>query len=339
MSKNNVLNKIISKPLIVALVSLVLVVASIFVAIFAGFNTPATMNDANALTVRIEGYADVEEVKGLCDKAFSANKVEANYVKDAEMSGQYNEIVYVFDADVKLDGVVSALETSFGALEGTYIQVSTHVEKVAQGIPAKQLIRMGIAAAVFCVLAFLYVALRHKLAMAIAYTCTTALGGALTFALVTLCRIPVSSGITYLVFFGMFVTAIGAMLTYRKVAETANSDEGKNLSAKDLTESSLATKEILILVAALALALVFVGAIATTSTRLFALNALLSLVSAAFAALVIAPALYIPLKANADKKAAERARYDYKKDKKTVTAKAEKEEKEEKAAPAEVSEN
>ena len=326
MSKKNVLNKIISKPLIVAVVSVVLVLASVIVAIFAGFNTPATMKDANALTVRIEGYADVDEIKDICNSEFSKNGVKAKFVKDAEMSGQYNEIVYVFASDVKLDGVVSGLETAFDALEGTYIQVSAHSENAVQGIPGKQIGRMAIAAVVFCVLAFVYVALRHKLAMAIAYTATVALGGGLSFALVTLCRIPVSSGITYLVFFGLFVTAIGALLTYRKISETANSDEGKGLSAKELTETSLATKEILILVVALALALVFVGAIATTSTRLFALNALLSLVSAAFAALVIAPALYIPLKAKADKNAAERARYDYKKDKKSAPAKAEKEE-------------
>jgi preprotein translocase subunit SecF len=51
--------------------------------------------------------------------------------------------------------------------------------------------------------------------------------------------------------------------------------------------------------------------------RLFAINSIVALVCATFTGLIIAPSLYIPFKKKADKKQAERARYDYKKEKKS----------------------
>ena len=73
--------------------------------------------------------------------------------------------------------------------------------------------------------------------------------------------------------------------------------------------NATAVKEMLTFAAVLGVALVLVGAVATWSTRWFAIAALVSLLVTAFIGLVYTPALYFLFKKNADKKALENAQY------------------------------
>ena len=338
MNKKNCLKGIIAKPIVLAIVSAVLFVASILVAIFAGFNTTATLDSASTLTIRMyknDYVQKIEVVEDVCEKAF-AGKVEANFKKNGETSGLYSEIVYVFDENANLATVKTNIKKVLGDKD-IDADVTIATEKVAKTIPASHFIRMGIATTVFAVLAFLYVAFRHKFAAGLAYAISLAIGSALTFAIVTLVRIPVSSAIAYIVSLGMVITAVIAMLNYRKMIEAEKAYTEKKEAARlaatlsvmdeetveqaEETEEfsaldSLAVKETVWFVSAITVALVLMLAFGPANIRLFALNSVLAVICATFAGLIVAPSLYIPFKKNADKKQAERARYDYKKAKK-----------------------
>ena len=322
MMNKTKLQKLIAKPLVLAIISAVIVIAGLLVAAFAGFNLPATADVSKALTVEMDSFIykpKIEDVENACEKAFSEKGVSYNYERKGESSGYKMEIVYFCDVDATLTEVATAIEASLATIEGADFSVRVATVSPTDGISGKALFRMTIAGAVFAVLACAYVALRHKLAAGLTLFASMAFGAGLTCALLALTRIPVgTSTIAYAAFFAMLVTAVASTFTVLKASKTAKTEEGKTLPADELVASSLATKTILIFVASLAVALILVGAIATANVRWIAIASLVALVCAGVSALLLTPAFYIPLKKQADKKAAERARYDYKKTKKDV---------------------
>ena len=89
-------------------------------------------------------------------------------------------------------------------------------------------------------------------------------------------------------------------------------DEYKEKSAEDAIVSSLPAKGILLFCLVAAVVLVIVGAIATAAVRWFAIASLIGVAAALYSVLLFLPSLYLPLKKASDKRAAARARYDYK---------------------------
>ena len=172
---------------------------------------------------------------------------------------------------------------------------------------------MIIASVVFAVFALLFVAVRHNFSAGIAMLVAVVAGEALTAALMMIVRVPVTTSYVYVLFFNAILSAVAMTFTLNNASAISKTEKGKAMTASELISSALATQEVLLLTAGLAVSLVLVGAIATVTVRWFALLALISVVASLFAALTYAPALYLPLKEAADKKAAQRARYDYKK--------------------------
>lgn len=315
MNKTTKLQKLIGKPLILAIVTAVIILAGVIVAAFAGFNLSSTLESSNQLTVTMDSYtfsSKLEDIQATCEKQFESSGVDYNYSKQSEMNGYEAELVYVFDADVDLTAVKTALSTALTGVESVTV---TKVDATG-GIPTSYVVRAVVAGAVFCVLAFAYIAIRHKLSAALAVVLSMVAGAGLTFAVCALTRIPVTYSVTYSVFFAMIVTTVATMFHFFKIFAKSKTEEGKAMTAEQLTNSSLAVKEILIFAVTTAVALVLLGAIAQANVRWFAITALVALVCGIVSSLVIAPAAYIVFKTKSDKKAAERARYDYKKTKK-----------------------
>ena len=133
------------------------------------------------------------------------------------------------------------------------------------------------------------------------------MASALTAAVVLLVRIPVTNSLLYAVALAAPVTAALVMLTLNKLRANLKSE----LAADEWIASSVATEEILAIAAAGGVALVLIGAIATATVRWFALVALIAFAASVFVALMYAPALYLPLRKRADKKAAETTKSGY----------------------------
>ena len=318
------LTKTVGKWKLWTVVSAIIVAAGIIVAAIFGFNADYTASDVKTMTVKLDSYVSVsdvktEKVKDICESALEKAGLKDAYTMDGETSGG-GELVYVFSAktdDKKLaevkTAVESALETATadsGELAGAILANS---ERAAATLAAGYLWRAALAGAVVLLAEFIYIAVRYKLNMGAAAAISSLTGTLLTVALVALVRLPVTASLAYAGAFALLYTTVTSMLALNKMRENFKTDEYKEKSADEAIVSSLPVKTILAFAAVSAVALVLVGAIAVASVRWFAIAALIGVLAGTFASLIFMPAIYLPLKKLSDKRAAERARYDYKK--------------------------
>ena len=313
----------ISKFKLLSILTAVVVALGVVCLAVFGYSTSATNNDVNTVTIRVNQYAysqHLDKIEEVAEKFFSDNKVEYEYDVNAEMQGDESELVYVFDKDVSFTkDMVNSLQANFDALTattsghalaGSVINVAANSEKALDRLPANGLIRTVIAAGVFAVLACLYVTIRHHYTSGLTLFVSLGVAAALTSALVLITRMPITGNLLFALFFNLLFTAVCTMFTLNKVRKTQKED--KNLDAETLINSSVAVGQVLTFAIASVVALVLVGAIATSAVRWFAAISLLSVVAGVFASLCFAPALYFIVKKFADEKDAQRARYDYK---------------------------
>lgn len=318
---NKIIKKTVGKINILSIVSaVILVVAVVILAIF-GYSTDAVNSDVNTLTVNVNQYAYTEyaeEIEDVCNDVFDELDLSYSYDMKGEMIGDESEIVYVFKKDVDLKTAVEKLNSAFdtatandGALAGSIIRVTTNSEVALDRLPANGLLRVVISATVFAVLAGLYLTVRQNFVSGLTVIGSMLVSSALTCSLVILTRLPLTSSILYAITYNTFFVVIATTFSLNKI--NAKSKEKSDLDVEELVSENVAVKETLGFSIANAVALVLIGAIATSAVRNFALVAFVSLVAGTFSALIFAPALYLPLKRYADKKQAQRSRYDYKK--------------------------
>lgn len=326
----NKLEKIIKSTIgkinILSIVSGAIVLLGVVFLLVFGYSTDTTYADVKTLTVRVNQYAYTEyidTIEDVCESEFDKLDLQYEYDMKGEMSGDESELVYVFNkkvSDETLAKAVENLNATFDAdtkadsgkeLAGASVSVTSHNELAPDGLPQKTLLRTVLAGALFGVLACLYVTVRQKFTNGLTLFVSMGVSAGLTCALALITRLPITASITYALFFNLLFTAVATTLTLNKV--NAKQKEVEGIEAEELISSSLAIREVLLLSAGLLVALVLIGAIATSVVRAFAVVALLGLVAGVFSALFFAPAFYLPIKRYVDKKAAQRARYDYKK--------------------------
>ena len=312
MSK--ILTKTVKKTTLLSIIVAVILAAAIAVGVICGvkgcgvFNKSVLLKDSKTLTVSLNQYAyltQIEDVEAECEKAFEG--LDIAYEVKGEMTGDESELLYVFNSDADLTAAKTALETRFAELaadewKGTFINVSANSEKAVKVLAKDYVLRGVIAGVVMAVLVFAYVAIRYRLNMGVLAAVCTALGVALTAAIIILTRIPVTAAVTYVLAVSGLVSAVTTLLTLNKIRANSKTEDGAAQSAEELVFSSVATKEILSLAAVGGVALIIVGACATAGVRWFVALALISLLVATFIGLVYAPSLYIPMKKAADKK-------------------------------------
>jgi preprotein translocase subunit SecF len=307
----------------------VFAIGVIILAIF-GFNTAQTASSAKTLTVKLDSYVSVQEerlekVKDICETEISAKGLKAKYDEEGEYTDGKKEIVYVFSENVEAKTLAETADAVQAALDkavaeensGIYtatLYVTSNSETVKSVVPTNYIWRGILAMVVVLAVEFIYVAVRYKLNMGVATTVSSLVSALLTFALVGIVRIPVTTSLAYVGAFSLLYTALLNLAIFNRLRDNLKSDEFKAQypETNDAIAASVPVKGLLTFVIASAVALVLVGAIAVTSVRWFALAALLSLLVSTYSALLFMPALYLPLKKAADKKAAKRARYDYK---------------------------
>ena len=312
-----IIKSTVGKINILSIVCAAIVVVGLVVMAVFGFNREAVSDDVNTLTVKVNQYAYSEyadEIEDICSDVFDELDLSYEYDMKGEMSGDESEIVYVFDKDVDLKDATEKLDKAFDSMrneKGATVSVTYNSEYALDKLSQNALLRTVIAGAAFGVLACLYVTIRQKFTNGLTLIASMLVGAALTSALVIITRLPLTSSLVYVLFFNLLFTAIATMFTLNKV--NAAQKENSGVEAEELITSNIATKQVLLFGAATAIALVLIGAIATSIVRNFALIALVSLVAGVFSALFFAPAFYLPVKRYVDKKAAQRSRYDYKK--------------------------
>ena len=323
----NKLEKIIKSTLgkinILSIVCAAIVVCGIVVLAVFGYNTDTTNDNVNTLTVKVNQYAysqHIDEIEEICEDVFADLDIDYEYAMNGEMSGDESEIVYVFKTDVSLKEASEKLTAAFNAatandsgrdLSGASVGVATNSEVVPDKLPFNVLLRTVIAGVAFGVLACLYVTIRQKFTNGLTLLASMAVSAALTCAIVLITRLPITASLVYVLFFNLLFTATATTFTLNKVNRAEK--ENDEIEAEELISSNIAIRSTLIFSAVTAVAIVLFGAIATSIVRTFAAIALIGLVAGVFSALFFAPAFYLPVKRYVNKKAAQRARYDYKK--------------------------
>lgn len=307
--------KLVNKAGILSMILGTILAAALVIGLVFGFNGSMRIKDAKTLTVSINTYAyetKADDVERECEKAFG--KLDYKYQVNGEMDGDECEIVYVFDKDVKdadLQAAKATLDGVFDTWEGSFVNVTVGSEKVVRVLPDGYVWKGLVAGGVFVALAFVYVALRYNLKTGAVTAIGTALGALLTAALLILTRIPVTASVAYVLAASALLAAVTTLLSFNKIRANKDGEVCENI----------AIKEICLLTVLLGGALILVGALATVSTRWFALAALIGTLVAAFVGMVYAPALYAVIKT---KKGEEKPRSGYvgakKKKEKTVVA-------------------
>ncbi len=312
---NKLLTKTVKQWKLLSIILGAVLALSLALTLIFGVNHATSLSDNASLTVTVNRNAynsKIEQIEEICENEFDENGLKVRMVKYGEMSGDDCEIVYVFDKDADLTTAKADLAATFaakiaGEWNGSFISVSVSAEETLVTISTSQIVRTIIAVVVFSALAFAYVALRYRLNMGALTAICSLLASALTAGLVLLVRIPVTGSLLYAVALAAPVTATLVMLTLNKLRATM----GSELPTDEWIVASVATKEILAIAACGGVALVLIGAIATTAVRWFALLSLIAFAASVFLALIYAPALYLPMKKRADKKAAETSKSGY----------------------------
>ena len=318
MMMNKLVKSTVKKCTLLSIVmAAVLVVAIVLTAVF-GVNYAATIDDCTTLTVTVNTYTyeeERDEIERICEAEFDKQGLDFNLIKYGEMTGDDCEIVYEFDKDAELTEAKKNLSIAFdektaGDWNGSFITVSIGSEEVQTKIPAAYVWRTVLAVAVFATLVFAYVALRYRLNVGILTAVCAVLGSLMTAAVILLVQIPLTNSFLYVVALAAPVTATIVLLSQNKLR--AAMKEGKSeLSSEELIVNNVATKEVEWIAILGGVSLVLVGGIATTAVRWFALSALLGLFVSLFVGVLVASALYLPMKNASDKKAANRSKSGY----------------------------
>lgn len=287
--------------------------AGLIIGSFFGLNTVLDMNNSETLTITVDKYTYTEKVSEIekdCEAVFGEKNVKYSYKMEGETSGVDTEIVYVFAEGTNLTEVKSALKETFnaktsaeGAWAGSFINVMSATETAKSVITNGYALRGAIAAVVMAALAFAYVTIRYRWDMGVLAGGTTLLAMFLATALVAILRLPVTASVAYV------VLASGILATIMLMFTLSNFRDNKVETTEDAIAENVAFKEVVtlsVLSAGILVALVIAGLIANVSLCWFGLTSIVGVISATAIGLVFAPSVYLPLKAIADNKAAEK---------------------------------
>lgn len=321
------LAKTVGKLKLWTIIGAIVIAAGILMVAIFGFNADAVVSDSKALTVKMNSYTyelRLDDVKEICEAELDKAGFKDCYTLKGEMSGDSDEIVYVFSAKTDAEKLratgndiqaklTAASEEAGNALNGAELSVTVNAETVAASLTDGYFWRGILAAAVILVIEFVYISVRYKLNMGVTSTAASLLSLLLTLAIAAIVRIPVTASLIYVAAFALLLSVLFSMIVFNRMRENFKTDEYKEKSAEEAIVSSVPAKILLIFAAAAVIALVLVGGIAVENVRWFALAAIVAVLAVVYSTLVFLPAMYLPLKKISDKKAAERARYDYKK--------------------------
>lgn len=299
MMKTNFLNKTVKQWKLWTIIASAIIVVGIVIAAIFGFNTTADMKSAKVVSVDyFSVYVESsDKITDACESAFSEKGVTPiKKVVASDMTD--SEVIYYFDVNTDLTAAVAAVKEAVAdATNSDLVKVNVFTEEVAKGsgVAEGYVWRAAVAAAVFAVLAFVYVSLRYKLSMGITMVAAMVAAGGLTVALVGGMRIPVTPSFAYAALFAVLLTTVLVLLTFNRLRDAAkDKDKQKDMTAEEKVLAAVDTQKIAVFVIALTVAVALL-AIFVSTARWFALTAFIGIVAATFAAWIFAPALFVVL--------------------------------------------
>lgn len=321
-----------------AIISAAVIAVGIVVAAIFGFNPASSVSDTKTLSVRLFSTSlnspKVDAVREICERELDNAGLNDAYTLDSKISGD-SEVIYVFSAgasEEKLQSAKTAIElalesaknTEGDKLYGSFLYATANVQKAKATLPSGYVWRAALAGVVAVILEFIYVSIRYRLDMGIAASVSTLVGTALTVSLVAILRIPTTTALAYVGAFALLYTTVSSLIVLSKMRGNFKTDAFKEKTAEEAVASSVPVGSVSAFAGICAAAILLIGAVSFSAVGWFAVASLVGVVAGTYASLVFLPAAYLPLKKASDKRAAERARYDYKKGAKKNKSKSEK---------------
>jgi len=322
----------VSKKLPVWIAIAIIIIAAGIAMFFAlGFNVSTELKDKSSVSITYDAYITVDdERKDTLDQVASATiKAKGLNVVDTVYSSETNggSIEYIFDKSVEYS-VLEELSTaiindvsSSEALSGGTYQGAVHTY-VAQHFYT-YIWRGAIAVCAGILTAFIYVSIRFKLNMGAAAAITTLLNVALVLALTVICRVTV--GVTYIgaIGFALVYSLLNQVFAMSYMRSTYRDENIKVLPAEEQLEKAASSyvKPVMKMNAAalLAMAMLFAATFFTAvEIAHFAIAGLICVLVNMFTVNTFMPAIYAPMKAASDKRAAYKASPEYKEKKRAA---------------------
>lgn len=309
-----------------------LIIAAGLIMFFAlGFNVSTELKDRTSVSVTYDAYITVDEdrLDVLEDAATATIEAKGLKITDTVFTSETSggTIEFFFDKDTDsavLNEVASAVlndVTANASLSGGTYETAVHTY-VAQHFYT-YVWRGAIAMCAGILTAFVYVSIRFKLNMGVSVAITSLLSTVLVLALTIICRIPV--GVTYIGALGFalvysLLVNIVAMIYMRS---TYKDENVKILSAEEQLEKACASfvKPVLKIGAASLLAMVMLFAATIFAAEEIAYFAVVGAICVIVNQLTVngfMPAIYAPMKAASDKRAAYKASPEYKEKKRAA---------------------
>lgn len=306
-------------------VSAVIMAIGLILFFVLGFNLSSQETDKKSVAVTYDSYITiddklVDEVEEICNDIFESKNLSVKYTYKSTVSVG-GTLEFVFDADTDSsaleaakDAILSSLESSSGELSNATYEGAVHV--YASESFYSNVWRGAIACAAVVLFAFVYVSIRYKLSMGAVVAITAVHDVALVLALSIICRIGVTSSFMAVVAFALVYSVLNSCAVFSEIRKCLKDENVKQLSAEE-AESVIdsATKKVSVRIAVLTFAALAVLALFTIifskGMFLLAIPAILSVAVSAYSSCIFVPALYTPFKAAADKRASEKAKYDY----------------------------
>lgn len=307
-------------------ISAAVIIAGIVMYVLMGFNFAAT----ETKTVEISYNAVVtinekeEELASVCEDAFSSKGVVyQKKERTDELNPNYfsatGETVlrYTFSGDVSDEALAAALDAVRTQLsEKGAVYTDVYVSPV-HTLTAESFYeaawRGAVAIAVGAVVALIYIGFRFGLGSALTGAAVCVHDVFLTLALLAVTRLPLYA-YTPLLFAAIaaFLSLLLWMVQCMKMRENFKDPAYVALSAEEAVQESYRSskKTGLILSGVLFLVFLVLGAVAAKGVMLFMLPALIPVLVSAYSSLVVAPAVYVPIKAKFDRMKSMRKRYN-----------------------------
>lgn len=313
-------------PLFAVISALLIIAGAVMIGIF-GFNRVASTE--KVIEVSYDAIVTIskqeEKLEGICESAFSAQGLkvtdkQTSIGRDTSYLGETGDklITYKFSSNASeaaMNNAVAAIrsqaESQFGEAD---VYARAYVAENEQFYTA--IWRGAVALGVAAIVALVYVAIRYGIDSAIAGLIAVINDTLLAVALLALTRIPVYA-YTPVLFAGL--AAVFSVILWitqcAKMKANFKDPSYQTLSAGEAVAQSCQSsfKTVLLFVIPFAAVFAIFGAVASAGVRLFFLPALLPLAVSVYSSMLLAPAVYVPLKAKFDRIKASGRRYSGKK--------------------------
>ena len=318
-----------SKWLVWSILTVAIFLVGAIILAFTGLHSVQDTRIGTTLTVSVpmaETFYEGEQanIEATCEKAFADAGLKVIDSYTGEIGTMSHEIVYVFENGTDLSAVATSLQTSLrAAYADKYCEFTTAVNQQTllaylPGGTVAFVLRDAIAAVVFAVVAFAYVSLRFKLWNGILAAAAMTASAMITIGLTAVTFVPFTGSTIYTVYLAMLIAAVLSVI-FASANRKAEKDGADLTTPETLAEVIPVCETVKLGVAMLAMAVVVlvIGLIAATNFAWFAIGTVFATVAAAFSAVILVPSLFIVIRKIFAKKEAEKARYDYKKGKKS----------------------